>query len=78
VYVGAPRLANAADPALRRLAELADRLHLPRVSRLTLSVIYNGAYYQGMAEQLGGRTGFRDAILRRRARAGRPTGPEVV
>ena len=62
--VAAPRLARAINPLLRITAVAADRVHLARVSRLALSTMYNGAYYQGMAHRLGGRAAFREAIVR--------------
>jgi hypothetical protein len=52
---------------LRFTADVADRVHLDKLSRLALSTIYNGAYYQGMAQRLGGRAAFRETIVRGRA-----------
>ena len=65
-YVAAPAVAHATEPVLRRVAGFADRRHVPRLSRSSLSIIYNGAYYLGMAEQLGGRAQFWKAIVRHR------------
>jgi glycosyltransferase involved in cell wall biosynthesis len=65
-YVAAPLLAHVFDPLLRVTAHAADRVHLSGVSRLALSTMYNGAYYQGMAQRLGGRTAFRETIVRGR------------
>jgi hypothetical protein len=76
--VAAPTVARTAEPLLRRIAELADRMHAFRVSRSALSVIYNGAYYRGMAEQLGGRAAFRDTIVRRRVKPIRRPDPDAA
>jgi GT2 family glycosyltransferase len=77
-YVASPGLVRATEPFLRRVAGIADRARMPRLSRHALSIIYNGAYYRGMAEQLGGRVAFRRAIVRRRLPSMRRSGPEAA
>lgn len=72
-FVAVPALARAMGPLLRLTANAADRVRLAGVSRLALSTMYNGEYYRGMAEQLGGRAAFRDTIVRGRG-AVRPAG----
>jgi GT2 family glycosyltransferase len=71
-FVATPALARALRPLLRVTASAAQRARLAGVSRLALSTMYNGEYYRGMAEQLGGRVAFRETIVRGRG-AVRPT-----
>lgn len=77
-YVACPGLAPLTEPVLSRLAAMADRVHLPGVSRHALSIIYNGAYYRGMADQLGGRAAFRGTITRRWGRTARRSGSRAA
>ena len=52
------RLSTLVIHGLRRLAGVSNRLRLTRVTQQAYSGIFNLCYYQGMADELGGRTRF--------------------
>lgn len=52
------RLGRGTTAALRLVAGLGERLGMRRVSQLAFSGIFNLRYYQGMADEIGGRQQF--------------------
>lgn len=46
----------------KTIGQLAHRLHLQNVSRMAFSSIFNLGYYNGLAQQMGGRDSFFQAV----------------
>ena len=59
VTMGRPLMMRAADRVLLTAAKVGDRIGIGAVAQFALSGIYNIAYYDGVAEALGGRREFR-------------------
>jgi GT2 family glycosyltransferase len=60
--VGRPRVASAVRALFKVGYELSEAIHIDRGTRVALSGMYNMAYYEGLAEELGGRRAFRGLV----------------
>lgn len=58
LFLDRPRMSQLLTIATRRVANLAYHAGVERVSRAGYSAIFNLRYYQGVADELGGRTKF--------------------
>lgn len=60
VYLGLDRyaLSRGLQVALKRLADLSQRLGISRLTQMAYSGLFNLRYYQGVADELGGRDRF--------------------
>ena len=61
-----PRLDAVVGSGYRSAFTVADRLRARGVAQLALSGLYNGYYYRGVAEQLGGADCFRRVVCEQR------------
>lgn len=70
IAVPRPRVHWVVDRMLRVAAEIGRRTRLDAVARFSLSAIYNLAYYEGVADELGSRQRLRELLT-----SGVPDGP---
>ena len=72
IAVPRPRVHRVVDRMLRVAAVVGRRIRFDAVARFSLSAIYNLAYYEGIADELGGREQLRELLT-----SGAPGGPPV-
>jgi len=62
VCLDRPFLGSSATAVLRAVLHVSERIRQERASSLACSGIYNLRYFQGICDQLGGRTAFYEAV----------------
>jgi GT2 family glycosyltransferase len=72
ITIPQPLLHRLVDRMLRVAAAVGRRIRVDAVARFSLSAIYNLAYYEGVADELGGREQLRELLT-----SGAPDGPPV-